>query len=107
MQHFKPASLKKGIIANILNPHPYLFWVTVGIPIVIKAYETNVGAVLLFFLSFYVFLLGSKIGVAILADKTRALLNSRIYIWIMRILGMALFVFAILFIVEGIKTLTL
>lgn len=25
-------SLHKGIVANLLNPHPYLFWMTVGSP---------------------------------------------------------------------------
>ncbi len=28
----RPHSLKKGVLANFLNPHPYLFWITVGPP---------------------------------------------------------------------------
>jgi threonine/homoserine/homoserine lactone efflux protein len=31
-----PESLKRGIAANLLNPHPYLFWLTVGIPTAFK-----------------------------------------------------------------------
>lgn len=27
-----PRSLQKGVAANLLNPHPYLFWFTVGAP---------------------------------------------------------------------------
>ena len=30
----RPASLKKGITANLLNPNPYIFWLTAGMPVV-------------------------------------------------------------------------
>ena len=30
-------SLRTGIIANLLNPYPYLFWLTVGAPTVMRA----------------------------------------------------------------------
>lgn len=36
-QNLKPQSLRKGIIVNVLNPHPYLFWITIGAPTTIKA----------------------------------------------------------------------
>ena len=26
-------SLRKGVLTNFLNPHPYLFWMTVGTPL--------------------------------------------------------------------------
>ena len=35
----KPFSMQKGIIANFLSPHPYLFWITVGGPIIFKSYK--------------------------------------------------------------------
>ncbi|MCG7958281.1 MAG: LysE family transporter, partial [Candidatus Thiodiazotropha taylori] len=53
-------SLLKGILANSLSPHPYLFWFSVGGPIVIKAMDTSVVAPYLFVLSFYTLLVGSK-----------------------------------------------
>ena len=31
-QEIKPKSLSKGIVANTLSPHPYLFWLSVGAP---------------------------------------------------------------------------
>ncbi|MBN1414924.1 MAG: LysE family translocator [Bacteroidales bacterium] len=105
MQRFKPASLKKGIIANILNPHPYLFWVTVGVPTAIKAYQVSLNTAILFFLAFYTFLLGSKVGIAVIAERTRSLISNQIYIWIMRILGLSLILFATLFFLNGIRTI--
>ena len=34
-------SLRTGVIANLLNPHPYLFWLTIGAPTVIRAGESG------------------------------------------------------------------
>jgi len=101
----KQKSLKKGIIANFLSPHPYLFWVTVGAPLAIRAFETNVLALVLFFLAFYICLVGSKIGVAFLVSKSRAFLTNILYLWTMRFLGLVLFLFSFLFICEGLKYL--
>jgi threonine/homoserine/homoserine lactone efflux protein len=96
-------SVRKGTLVNILNPHPYLFWITVGAPIVMKAWNHSVASVAVYFLAFYLFLVGSKITIALLVDKSKAFLNNGAYIWIMRILGLALFVFAILFFLDGIR----
>ena len=96
-------SLAKGVIANLLNPHPYLFWITVGVPLALKAYQVNLTTLVLYFLAFYTLLIGSKIGVALLADKSKEFLTNNLYIWIMRILGLLLFIFAVLFFIDSIK----
>jgi threonine/homoserine/homoserine lactone efflux protein len=97
----KPAG--KGILVNILNPHPYLFWITVGAPIVFKAWQVSILAVAAFFISFYLLLVGSKIVVAILVNRSKTFLNNKGYIWIIRALGLLLLVFAALFLINGIK----
>jgi threonine/homoserine/homoserine lactone efflux protein len=96
-------SLVKGVIANLLNPHPYLFWITIGVPLALKAYQVNLTTLVLYFLAFYTLLIGSKIAVALLADKSKEFLTNNLYIWIMRILGFLLFIFAVLFFVDSIK----
>ena len=101
----KTESLKKGITANILNPHPYFFWLTVGIPTAFKAFNTSLITVVLYFLLFYIMLVGSKISVAYLAEKSRNFLTNKAYTLTMKILGIALFIFAALFILDGIKML--
>ena len=98
-------SLIKGISANLMNPHPYLFWITVGGPFVFKAWKTGIWFVVIYFLSFYLLLVGSKVIVALIAERSKSLLNYSGYIWIMRVLGVALFVFAALFIMDGLKIL--
>ncbi len=101
----KSGSLIRGIVANALSPHPYLFWITVGAPITLKAYKNGPAAAVLFLGAFYFFLVGSKIIIALLVDKSRNVLQNKIYIWIMRFMGIVLFAFALLFIREGVAFL--
>ena len=101
----KPRSLKKGITANFLNPNPYVFWLTAGIPTASKAYETSLITAIFYFLLFYVMLIGSKIGVAILVEKSKAFLKNKTYKITMQILGIILIIFALYFLFDGIKIL--
>lgn len=98
-------SLKKGVVANLLNPHPYLFWATIGTPYVLKASGVSILAIILFLGSFYIMLTGSKIAVAVITARTKSLINQKLYVLIMRMLGIALIVFSILFFYEGYKYL--
>jgi threonine/homoserine/homoserine lactone efflux protein len=100
-------SLRKGILTNILSPHPYIFWCTVGAPLVMKAYETNVVAAIYFVSGFYFCLIGSKVAVAVVVDRTRVFLNSTIYVYSIRILGLFLLIFAFLFLKNGLIALGL
>lgn len=101
----KSGSLKKGIIANFLNPSPYLFWTTVGTPLLLKAYKTDLLASILFMLLFYVCLTGSKVLVAFLADRSKQFINQKVYLILMRILGIALLIFSLIFLYDGVKNL--
>lgn len=99
----KPKSLTKGVLANILNPHPYLFWFGVGAPMINKALNQNITSAFAFIISFYIFLVGSKIALAILVGKSKYFLCGNIYIYIMRFLGMLLCVLAFVLFYDGLK----
>jgi threonine/homoserine/homoserine lactone efflux protein len=101
LENQAPASLRKGIIANLLNPQPYLFWITVGAPLIYKTRQYGIWAVVAFFISFYLFLVGSKVTVAILTDRSKTFLQNKGYVWVMRILGVVLLVFALIFLKQG------
>lgn len=105
IQKSKPGSLIKGVAANILNPHPYLFWITVGTPIALKAYQINPGIAILYFVSFYSMLIGSKIAISLIVERSKTFLTNKIYIWTMRVLGFTLIIFASLFFVDCIKNI--
>ncbi|UCB45741.1 MAG: LysE family translocator [Spirochaetota bacterium] len=98
-------SLRKGIITNLLNPSPYIFWITVLAPTTIRAYTINIVAAVFFVLGFYLFLIGSKIIVSVIVDKSKRFIKDRVYLYIIRSLGVALLVFAFLFIRDGLKFL--
>ena len=103
----RPQSLRKGIIANFLNPSPYLFWFSVGAPIVIKATGVGLAGPLLFLTGMYLLLVGSKVVIAWLTGKSRRFLQSRGYVVTNRILGIVLLVFAALFVRDGLRFLGL
>jgi len=94
-KHIRIKSFTKGVLANALSPHPYLFWFSVGAPIMTKAISQNINAAVAFIIIFYFFLVGSKILLAILIGKSKFLLSSNAYIFTMRFLGLVLCVLAI------------
>ena len=101
----KPKSLTKGVLANSLNPQPYLFWFSVGAPIMTKAMNLNFSAPLAFITSFYVFLVGSKILLAVLTGKSKSFLSGKTYVYTMRFLGLVLCLLAIILFRDGLKLL--
>ena len=105
LKETKPKSLGKGILANALNPHPYLFWFSVGAPTMIKAMRQSITAPLAFIGSFYAFLVGSKILLAILVGKSKSFLVGNVYIYTMRFLGLVLCVLAFALLRDGLKLL--
>lgn len=103
--HVKPQSLRKGIVTNFLNPHPYLFWLTIGAPTIMKALNINIFSALLFLVGFYVFVVGSKVVVAATVSKSRFFTESTVYIYTVRILGILLLLFSAKFLLDGLEYL--
>jgi len=105
IQNIKPQSIRKGIIANFFSPAPYMFWIAVGAPLMLKAYGVAPIAAIMFIAGFYLCLVGAKIVVAVIAAKSKSFIKSRWYIYILRALGAVLLFFAVIFIREGLKYL--
>lgn len=101
----EPKSLQKGATVNFLNPAPYLFWITIGGPILINSYAESVLSPFLFLIGFYALLVGSKIALAYATGKSRDFITGKPYIYIMRILGVVLVIFALYFLYNGIHLL--
>jgi len=100
-------SVAKGVFANVLSPHPYLFWLAVGAPTIIKSASVSSIAPALFIAGFYLPLVGSKVLLALLVGKYRNVLNGKSYMYIMRFLSLLLVVFAALLFIDGLKLLEL
>ena len=95
------SSFRKGVITNALNPHPYIFYMTVGAPIIFKGINQNFLSALLFVGIFLLFLVGSKVVLAMVVERSRAFLKGRVYIWVMRTLGALLLLFSMVLFRDG------
>jgi len=103
----KKDALKRGIIVNFWNPHPYIFWLSIGGPIIFKSLNTHIWATVLFIIGFYSFLVGSKVIVALIVEKSKYFINSKYYFSIIRILGVAQIIFGFTFIKVGLDSLNI
>ncbi len=56
--------LRRAVAANFLNPSPYVFWATVGSPIVRQAWERSPVAAAAFLVPFFGLLVGCKAALA-------------------------------------------
>ena len=90
----RPRSLRKGSVINALNPHPYLFWVTVGVPFILMSWEDSHITPAMFVSSFFLLLIGAKVSLALAVGRSRSFLTSKMYVYVMRVLAAVLFILA-------------
>jgi threonine/homoserine/homoserine lactone efflux protein len=97
------SSFRKGVITNALNPHPYIFYTTVGAPIIFKSINQNFLSTISFVGSFLLLLVGSKILLALVVERSRSFLQGPVYIWVMRALGTLLLFFSLILFRDGLR----
>ncbi|MDD9301630.1 MAG: LysE family transporter [Desulfobacter sp.] len=94
-------SFYKGVMVNLLSPHPYLFWISVGGPAATRAWELTPLAGVGFVATFYAMLVGSKVGLALMVARSRSFLMGKMYVFTMRFLGLMLCILSFVLIWEG------
>jgi threonine/homoserine/homoserine lactone efflux protein len=97
----EPHSLRKGVAVNLLNPYTYLFWTTVGGPLLVRSAELGWAEPLAFAAGFFGSIVGAKVAVAAIAGRSRQFLAGRAYRAVMRLLGLALVAYGALFVREA------
>ena len=100
-----PRSWARGALVNALSPHPYIFWVTVGAPVLIRAWTDGPLAAAAFLAGFYACLVGAKMLVALIAGRSGGRLRGRGYRTVMVSLGVLLLFFALRLVAEGLRLL--
>jgi threonine/homoserine/homoserine lactone efflux protein len=69
--------LWRGVLVNALSPHPWIFWLGAGAPLLVTAWRDSAAQGVLFLVGFYVLLVGSKVGVAWAVAQGRRRLSDR------------------------------
>lgn len=96
------AALRRGAITNVLNPHPYLFWGTVGAQVIVRsAASSGIAGAAGFLVGFYLLLVGSKLVVALLVNGSRQWLRGRAYRRLLIASGVLLLVLGSLLMRDG------
>lgn len=63
------ADIRRGFVANFLNPHPWLFWLGAGGPILRSAWADSAWSAVWFMVVFYILLVGTKVLLAVVASR--------------------------------------
>lgn len=86
----------RGVLVNGLSPHPWLFWIGVGAPVLVTAWRTSPGRAVAYLVGFYLTIIGAKIAIAAVVAAGRQRLSTE---WRYRLLvggGALLIVFGVL-----------
>ena len=94
-------SLLKGVLVNFLSPHPYMFWITVGAPTMVKAIKNGYPSAVVFLAAFYLSIVGSKIVIAMVTGRSRKFFSGKTYVYLLRALGLLLCLYGLLLLKEG------
>lgn len=100
-----PGSVMKALATNLLNPHVYLFWTAVGAPMTVEAWRREPAWAVAYMAGFYGALVGSKLVMAALIGRSRAVLSGRGYVWAMRACGALMALVAVWLLRDGIRFL--
>ena len=69
----RPDPLRRGVLVNLLSPHPWLFWLTVGGPIAVAAWGESPLSSVAFVVGFFTVMIGTKVVIAaVVAGSRRA-----------------------------------
>jgi threonine/homoserine/homoserine lactone efflux protein len=85
----------RGALVNLLSPHPWLFWFTVGTPYMIESWRDAPWKSIAFLAIFLGLLVGCKIGIAWAVARGRRFLDTIWYRVVMAICGVLLIGFGV------------
>ena len=97
--------LWRGALVNLLSPHPWLFWFTVGTPFLLQSWGEAPWKSIAFLVVFLGLLVGCKIGIAWAASHGRRWLDATWYSGVMTACGVLLIGFGGALVWRGVVTL--
>jgi len=97
--------LAQAALVNIVNPAPWLFWITAGAPLLMSYADRRVPLAVAFLIAFYIAIVGGKAIVVIGIGLGRERISGRVYSILLLIIGLLLLVVAALLAWSGISTI--
>jgi len=93
-------ALWRAGLMNLLSPHPWVFWATVGGPLTLKAWSSSPASAIGLVTAFYVAIVGTKVLLAMAVARGRHLLSDRGYRRALVVAGLLLVATAVVLAVE-------
>jgi len=90
--------LAQGALINVLNPAPWIFWITAGSTILIGFWRESPTQAIVFLVAFYLTLVGAKVAIVITLAATRHRMSARTYRLILTASGILLLITAVILI---------
>ena len=106
----RPGAGRRDVVraaaVNLVNPHPWLFWLGVGGPILVRANDRSHWAAAAFLVGFYGLMIGTKVALAgaVAAGRSR-LLAGRGYAIAVRATALLMIAVGVLLAIEGVRGL--
>ncbi len=85
-----PGIVRRAALINLLNPHAWLFWVTVGAPLLITAWAVGPAHAIAFVAGFYGMFVVSKLAIAVVVSRARGHLDQGWYRGLLRVTALLL-----------------
>lgn len=95
-------SIKKGIFSNLLNPAPYLFWLTIGTPILIQDQTSSSTEKVAFIIGMFAVMICTKVGIALGVRHSSNFLQGKAYLVALRVSAIIFAIFAVNFFITGV-----
>ncbi len=95
----------QGFLTNLLNPAPWIFWITAGSALLVTTWRSSPRDAVVFLVAFYVTLVGSKIALVLLVGATRHRMTRNAYRSLLLGSGVLLLIVAAWFIVTAVTAL--
>jgi threonine/homoserine/homoserine lactone efflux protein len=88
--------LLQGALINLLNPAPWIFWVTAGSTLLVNFWRENPASAVGFLITFYLMLIGVKVVLVVALAATRHRMSTKTYRSILVGSGVLLLVAAVI-----------
>ncbi|MGB4324334.1 MAG: LysE family transporter [Candidatus Nanopelagicales bacterium] len=88
--------LLQGALINLLNPAPWIFWVTAGSTLLVNFWRENPASAVGFLITFYLMLIGVKVVLVVALAATRHRMSTKTYRAILVGSGLLLLVAAVI-----------